>query len=116
MKSKEEIYAKGIEILREHAEETCFRVMKGRNENKGNFAYIQDVDFKREARLAKMLKFLLWRLKLEIDGKTDMEGLCGAMCIDCSYKGYNFHSKRTSDHWCNESEEGWVCQEECECK
>ena len=58
--------------------------MRGRRECKGNFAYLEDDDIKRECKIAKTLSHTLWRLNLEIEGKTESEkGLCGAMCVDC---------------------------------
>lgn len=113
--TKQMLYDYGMEILREHSEEIMFRVMKSRSENKGNFAYLEDENIKREQKIAKTLTHIMWRFKLELDGKETEKGLCGWMCIDCWYKRYRFHSLRAPGHWNNESAEGWVCQEECEC-
>ena len=111
-----ELYEKGLSLLREHSEEICSRVMKSRKEDKGNLGYLEDIDIVREQKLARFLCHLLWRKKLEIDEKTDMEGMCDEMCYDCHYKRYNFHPQRAPDHWAWETPEGWYCQEECECK
>jgi len=116
IETKQMLYDYGLEVLRKHSEEIMFRVMKSRSENKGNFAYLEDEDIKREQKMAKTLTHLLWRLKLEIDGKEDERGYCGWMCINCWYKRYRFHSLRAPEHWHNEKAEGWYCQAECECK
>lgn len=112
----EELYETGMMELREHSEEICVRVMKSRNEGKGNFRYLGNDDIKRERKSADILKIFLYRLYLKLEGKENKEGYCSKMCIDCTYARYNFHSKRAPDHWCNQDPENWYCQAECECK
>ena len=116
--SKQDLYEVGIERLREHSEEICFRVMKGQSEGKGNFGYLEDEDFKRERRLSRFLQHLLWKMYLEIEGETDKEGYCDKMCYDCTYKRYMFKPERAPGHWNWDTsrKEGWYCQAECECK
>lgn len=114
--TKTELYEAGIELLRVHAEEICFRVMKGQSEGKGNFGYLEDEDIKRERGLARFLRHLLSKMDLEITGNVDKEGYCNKMCYDCTYRRYNFHPQRAPNHWSHESPEGWYCQAECECK
>ncbi|MHA1286051.1 MAG: hypothetical protein ACTSPB_01485 [Candidatus Thorarchaeota archaeon] len=117
IESKEDLYQTGLDILREHSEEIMVRVMRSRREDKGNFAYLESEDIKRERRIAKALSHMLWRLHLEIEGKTETEkGYCGWMCKDCWFKRYRFHSQRAPNHWCNWEKEGWYCQSECECE
>ena len=110
------LYDDGMKVLREHVEETCRRVMLSRSEGKGNFTHLQDEQIKREARIADALEHLLWREYCKIKGRTDEEGCCNQKCIDCYNKRFNFHLPNIPDHWCNEQEEGWYCQAECECK
>jgi|APFre7841882590_1041340.scaffolds.fasta_scaffold14232_2 hypothetical protein len=111
----DEAYEIGMRAIRAHHEECCFRVMKSRNENAGNFKYIESRDFKREERLAQALELLLSRFHLR-KMRSPIEGHCGMECDRCPYIRYNIHSKRAKAHWCNDSPEGWTCQEECECK
>jgi len=113
-----DFYNKGMDALREHHEEICFRVMKSRNENKGNFFYFrEDNDIKREENLARWLQFGLWKAYCDIHEITD-KNHCDriTLCRDCTSKRFRFHSNRAPDHWCNNEPEGWYCQAECECK
>ena len=112
----EELYEKGLSLLREHTNEICIRVMKGRNEGRGNFAYLEDDDIVRERKIYSLLSHLLWRARLEFDGETDKDGLCNKKCYDCTYRRYRFHPKDAPNHWNWEDNEGWNCQAECECK
>lgn len=115
--NEKELYEKGMEIYREHSEEICVRVMKSRNEHKGNFRYLEDDDIKREQNLATVLKILLYKLYLKLEGKEDKKGYCSKICIECTYARYHFMSERAPNHWCNDHEpESWYCQAECECK
>ena len=101
------LYNEGLDLLREHAEEICYRVMKSRSENRGNFGYLEDKNIKREQKLAQFLQHLLWRMKLTEENKTDLEGYCDQMFIDRRYKRYLFHPQRAPEHWNWQSEEGW---------
>jgi len=112
----EEMYKKGLDSLRVHSEEMCRRVIKSREEGKGNRTYIEDEDFMREMRIADDLEALLWRLRQKLDGYPRNEGQCGVICSQCPYIRMNFHHKSVPNHWGNESDEGWHCQVECECK
>ncbi len=110
------LYEEGMKLYQEHVEEVIARVMKSRDELKGNFAYLEDPDMVRERKIVKYLKHLLWRQYLINEEKEDIPGLCSKMCFDCRYKRYNFHPRERSDHWNHERPEGWYCQSECECK
>lgn len=114
--SQQDEYEVGLEILREHAEEICFRVMKGRSEGKGNFGYLEDDNIKHQMRVARYLTHMLSKMDLELTGRVDKEGYCDKMCYDCTYRRYNFHPQKSPEHWSHESPEGWYCQAECECK
>ena len=115
-KYENRLYNDGMEALREHIDQSCFLVMKSREENKGNRKYIDEEDFKRERKLAQILTRMLSRLDLKIRGEMDKEGHCDEMCGECEYRRYNIHSKKVPDHWNHEMKEGWWCQAECECK
>lgn len=112
----EKLYEIGMKTLRKHSEEYCRRVMKSRNEDKGNFTYLEDENFKRETEVARTLQLFLSRTRMKLDGKEKNEGPCGIICSQCPYIRFNFNHETVPDHWCNESSEGWYCQEECECK
>lgn len=110
-------YEKGMESLRRHHEEICFRVMKSRNEDRGNFAYLLDDDIKREEELGKWLQFAMWQLYCDMNDIQSNDYCTGELkCRDCTSKRFRFHSERAPDHWCNEGNEEWYCQAECECK
>lgn len=109
-------YKTGMAVLKEHCEEVMVRVMKSRSQGKGNFAYIEGRDFKREERLAKVLQHQLWKMYSLLHGKEDEKGCCDTSCFNCRHMRYVFHSTKAPAHWFNTEREGWCCQEECECK
>ena len=116
------LYKDGMKVLREHHEEICHRVMASQRLGKGNFGYLEDKDIKREMDICRVLTSALWRINVKILGKAaypknlaEVRGWGSSIdCVDCIYKRFNFHSKREPNHWCNEQEEGWYCQGECE--
>ena len=112
-----ELYNDGMDVLKEHLDQSCFLVMKSREENKGNFKYIDEEDFKRERKLAEILTRMLSRLDLKIRDEMNKQGSCDKICCECEYRRYNVYPKRALGYWSKEErKEGWYCQVECECK